>query len=100
MFAGSKLEELYKYRKKCSHFPHSLLRRYAIFSEMFTREELEMYLLGSTNMKPLYPIDFSINKEDLREAVKFPVKKECNKHIFLEMKGILWGSIHVALIKQ
>jgi hypothetical protein len=78
---------------------------YKIFSEIFTRDELERYLLASTNMKLLYPIDFSVDINDLAGAVKFPLNKEYNynqniTHIFLDMNGILWGSIHIALIKQ
>lgn len=100
IYVGSELERLQKARGKYKQFPNRLLRRYAIFSEMFTLEELKKCLLESTNMKPLYPVDFSINREDLRHALKYPVKKEHDKHIFLDMKGILWGSIHLTLIKK
>lgn len=100
IFVGTDLEKLYKYRKKYSQFPHRFFLRYEIFSEMFTRDELEQYLLASTNMKLLHPIDFNIDMKDLAGAVKFPVTKEYPTHIFLDMKGILWGSIHIALIKQ
>jgi len=99
IFVGTELEKLRSYRVKYSQFPYRLLRRYNIFSEMFTRDELERYLLASTNMKLLYPIDFSIDMKDLAGAVKFPVTKEYNEHIFLNMKNILWGSIHIVLIK-
>lgn len=100
IFVGTELEKLHSYREKYSQFPYHLLRRYEIFSEMFTRYELEQYMLASPNMKLLYPIDFSIDMTDLAGAVKFPLTKESNTLIFLNMKNILWGSIHIALIKQ
>lgn len=100
IFAGTELVKLHRYREKYGEFPHNLFRRYKIFSEMFTRDELEQYLLASTNMKLLCPVDFSIDLKDLAGAVRFPVTKEYATHIFLDMKGILWGSIHIALIKQ
>jgi SAM-dependent methyltransferase len=106
IFVGTESEKLYRYRKKDSQFPYNLLRgHYKIFSEIFTRDELDRYLLSSTNMKLLYPIDFSIDLNDLAGAVKFPVTKEYNydqniTHIFLDMNGMLWGSIHISLIKQ
>ena len=106
IFVGKELEKLHRYREKDSQFPYNLLRgHYKIFSEIFTRDELERYLLASTNMKLLYPIDFSVDMNDLAGAVKFPLTKEYNydqniTHIFLDMNGIMWGSIHIALIKQ
>jgi len=100
IFVGTELEKLHSYREKYSQFPYHLLRRYEIFSEMFTRYELKQYMLASPNMKLLYPIDFSIDMKDLAGAVKFPLTKESNTLIFLNMKNILWGSIHIALIKQ
>ncbi|MFV8416661.1 class I SAM-dependent methyltransferase [Methanosarcina mazei] len=100
IYAGNELEKLYRSREKYGRFPNHLLRRYKIFSEMFTCEELEKYLLTSTNMKPLFPVNFSTDTDDLKGAIKYPVTRDHNTHIFLDMKGILWGSIHIALIKQ
>ena len=97
IFVGTELEKLHRYREKDSQFPYNLLRgHYKIFLEIFTRDELERYLFASTNMKLLYPIDFSVDINDLAGVVKFPVKGDSNydqdiTHIFLDMKGILWG---------
>jgi SAM-dependent methyltransferase len=100
IFVGHDLEKLYKEREYRCQFPHRMFRRYNILSEMFTREELEEYLLESTNMKLLLPIDYSVDMKDLAETVKFPVTKDYKTHVFLDLKGVLWGSIHIALIKQ
>ncbi|AKB55419.1 methyltransferase [Methanosarcina sp. A14] len=99
IFVCPESRELYRERKIHCQFPLRLFRRYSIFSEMFTHEELEQYLLASTNMKPLWPIDYSVEKSDLERAVNYPNSKTDKVHIFLNLKGILWGSIHIALVK-
>lgn len=99
IFVYPELEELSRKRKIYSQFPLSLFRRYSIFSEMFTREELEQYLLASTNMKLLWPIDYNVEMSDLEGAVNYPSTKNDKVHIFLNLKGIHWGSIHIALVK-
>jgi SAM-dependent methyltransferase len=100
IFVCPEVKELYRVRNIHSQFPYNLFRRYSIFSEMFTPGELEQYLLESTNLKLLWPIDYSVETSDLEGAVNYPSTKNDKVHIFLKLKGIFWGSIHIALIKQ
>jgi SAM-dependent methyltransferase len=93
----AKLEQAREWRKK---LPWNRVTRYGIFPEMFTREEIEKYLIGSTGLKPCWPVDYSVNPDDLKKAIMYPGKPDQYPHVFLDLRGILWGSIHIAFQKQ
>lgn len=71
----------------------------SIFSEIFTRDELERYLIKSTHLKTNGNIDYSVDENDLKTAVNFPLSEEVYPHIFLKYNEITWGSIHLLFIK-
>ncbi|HEY3272813.1 MAG TPA: class I SAM-dependent methyltransferase [Methanocella sp.] len=93
----AKLEQAREWRKK---FPWNKVTRYGIFPEMFTRDELEKYLIGATGLKLCWPADFSVCQDDLDKAVPFPAKPDMYPHLFLNLRGVHWGSIHLAFRKQ
>jgi hypothetical protein len=63
---------------------------------MFTKDEFEEYILNATDMKPTSPIDYTSDKSTV---IQYPIKKQYDTHITLELAGIQWSSIHVALQK-
>jgi SAM-dependent methyltransferase len=95
-FVGDCVCDLLKARKKYSKFPIKMFNRYIILNEMFTKDEFEEYILNATDMKPTSPIDYTADKSTV---IQYPIKKQYDTHITLELAGIQWSSIHVALQK-
>lgn len=71
----------------------------SLLSEIFTKEELERYIVSSTQLKIDGNIDYGVDKKDLDTVVDFPLSKEVYPHIFLRYKGLIWGSIHLLFTK-
>jgi SAM-dependent methyltransferase len=99
IFVGDDVSKLQEMRKWRERFPQNKVRRYGIFPELFTREELEKYLIGSTGLKLCWPVDYNVDPKDLQAAVTYPGKPGEYPHIFLDLRGIRWGSIHLAFRK-
>jgi SAM-dependent methyltransferase len=100
IFVGNDVNELYIARQKYSKFPIKMLRRYQILNEMFTQEEFEKYIINATRLEPISPVNYSIDPKDVNKAIEYPLKKPHNVHIMLDLAGIKWSSIHVALKKN
>lgn len=99
IFVGDDVAKLGKAREWRKRFPWNKVIRYNIFTEIFTREEIEKYIIGSTDLKLCWPVDYGVSRDDLKKAIVYPGKPDQYPHVFLDLRGILWGSIHLALRK-
>jgi len=73
-------------------------KRYDIYNEMFTRQELS-YIIETPGLELVQEIDFNIDANDIANIVKYPSDQHEPHHIFLNLKGIRWGSIHIVMRK-
>jgi len=69
----------------------------SILCEIFTPEEVKEYLISPLNLTLFNEIDYEVG--EMSGTIKFPEEVEKMPHIFLEYKGIRWGSLHLAMIK-
>jgi SAM-dependent methyltransferase len=72
----------------------------SIVSEIFTKDELERYVINSTLLKTNSNIDYKVDKTDLDTVIDFPLSEEVYPHLFLKYHEIIWGSIHLQFIKS
>jgi SAM-dependent methyltransferase len=70
----------------------------SILSEIFTPAEVDMHLISSHDMTIFNKIDYNVR--DKRGIIKFPEEVTKMPHIFLEYSGIIWGSLHLTMIKS
>lgn len=98
LFVGDE-SALNEERQKVKKFPISAFRRFNIINEMFTHAELKKYVINATDMQLIEPMDYSVNKNDVRNALKYPVKEHDRDHLFLSLNGMEWTSVHLCLQK-